>query len=954
MSWGKNKWFDNNTTGIRILMMCQNIACPFNTKLNYEFFKMGFTDIDNNLQNIAKYMKLFKNSDKESVGDEFNACIYSGNINAKFFEKTNFCKNKNMNVIPDIRLSSEESSEFQDGIFEFPIKAQILDLYGNIIVNEKKLALKYKYNNENELLEEPSGYFLKPNKFKDLYRIKYLSQYYTFDKNEINKSNSIKSLKINKLSDLIKFVEKNVLNKNKKMIVTIIVSSCIKDIDKNYYSCMRGVNDYNKKYIYNNNNIPCKTTLFDYDNKIANKEYIYDVCNVKTENIIDEIKINFDYKQIFEQIEDPLDELKKTSTNIISNNIFKDPEIRYNFGVCIVELFEKYKNKMKEYFKLVNAGKSKNISSHINNFTLIFKGGNIINSIINIEANNFSLFEKKKISDFDFSINPKYSDSNSEIENTKLLFIAEQIAKNILTEIRDNYNIETGMIKYNDKEVKITKDFNYLTIDKKETFQAYNSVINNTRKFYESKKQEKINNDSNIKNFYHILNYYNIDYSFIGYNINDGFKYFTDDELSNINTISFNKFFKMLNNDILVDIDNDYKKDIFDTAKKNSSYIYSSNDKNLILSENSLESVHKTGKLFGYEILDIAKPLTIYDTNNNFSNIDFEKKEEITSIKIITFEGKKNNLYITSNTTTKFIKVINSINKITSFSLLRIKYNIKLYFKINYSKNSNIKYFYINIPSEFIDISIPTFVDTLNKRTNKDYSNNIVETDLILKKNINIESRKHMIQILIVILYEDTENKPWLEEKYEKRIERLVRLMTKYLIENDKEKIFKMIEYIKKTLKIIEMNLDDDIYIFQNNIKLIHDVVSDSLVYFYDNKMNGAYNLFRIIFIPILINTKNIANTIKQYDKLMNIFNIVNINFYSTIKITTSDLPHLKEYLSKSIKMIDLVITPLVLYFDKINEENSIKKETIILGGDSKKYLKYKKKYLNLKNKFNI
>ena len=163
--------------------------------------------------------------------------------------------------------------------------------------------------------------------------------------------------------------------------------------------------------------------------------------------------------------------------------------------------------------------------------------------------------------------------------------------------------------------------------------------------------------------------------------------------------------------------------------------------------------------------------------------------------------------YVSINST------INNIvdNHIVTFDLYRIKLNVELpnisiskFDEINKNKlifkSSNNNLYNISIPAEFLDISIPKFNDiNLNKfRDNFNLESfntffsilNFTDND-INYLNIITYSLEYLLDDLNLVLFKQNTFMPWIDSKYEKRINRLCCLSLLLIIKNSKKYGFK-------------------------------------------------------------------------------------------------------------------------------------------------------------------
>ena len=175
--------------------------------------------------------------------------------------------------------------------------------------------------------------------------------------------------------------------------------------------------------------------------------------------------------------------------------------------------------------------------------------------------------------------------------------------------------------------------------------------------------------------------------------------------------------------------------------------------------------------------------------------------------------------YVSINST------INNIvdNHIVTFDLYRIKLNVELpnisiskFDEINKNKlifkSSNNNLYNISIPAEFLDISIPKFND-INLSKFRDNFNlesfntffsilNFTDND-ISYLNIITYSLEYLLDDLNLVLFKQNTFMPWIDSKYEKRINRLCCLSLLLIIKNSKK-------YGFKSAKIQNQNINEN------------------------------------------------------------------------------------------------------------------------------------------------
>lgn len=699
----------------------------------------------------------------------------------------------------------------------------------------------------------------------------------------------------------------------------------------------------------------------------------------------------------------PMAEIESTSTDFITENFFGNKNYRFNFYWLIQKLFDKYKELIinddllmfKPYIFLIFKG------GNIIKAVIDKAEDNIIKTIVAIDnlkdtddlKTEYSLneFNPTKRSDSDFSVFidfPRIGSMLSNNQNKDLIFIkliiaSEFICYNILDEIRKNYNHEKGTVKIPTDLNLLNKNQSYIeltitnlseNIDKldklnKNYNEKFNDLIKKNVENIEKIKTESdneslkdfIKNPKNIVfNFIKIFGSDNIKFNknlnfesptlfdnkvampkIVGFIINDKINY-NIKEINENNSISLNK---------LVGYTEDNKK-YSASHEKLSAYkkdveMYFANNQNipLLADDNSLFNIKKenpNNMYMGYSINNID-----FDNNflfKNYKNLSYNNliKYEISNIKIKQSKND-NELYISSNRTLRFTK--NNKDK-TAFNLVRTKHNFKVFFELPYSiikingQNTNIRYVYLDIPGEFIDITVPTFADdalitymnNFDKYITKRMMTIQLPNNQTVKQEIYTYSNYGLIHDIENIIYNGTDNMPWVDNKYSKRLERLFRLYFAEIKDKLKinDKIKSQLDFIESTLSLIkkkyqdykETNKYEFIQIIQQNIGMIYyelKIIDD----FMSESQKTPQNFFRDMFISVL-------GPIDKFNK-----NIQNNN--------DADL------LDKIISYLDDVIKYYKIFVDNISLPAQGNLSEIQLGGYYQKYLKYKQKYLQLK-----
>jgi len=244
-----------------------------------------------------------------------------------------------------------------------------------------------------------------------------------------------------------------------------------------------------------------------------------------------------------------------------------------------------------------------------------------------------------------------------------------------------------------------------------------------------------------------------------------------------------------------------------------------------------------------------------------------------------------NKLIIFNNSFTHYISINNIISNyigskhIVSFDLYRIKFNIILQNVLD--KN-------INIPSEFLDISIPKFFDfnlvQLRSKiyNNFNYINYFSKLDNNRTKCFNILSTnlKYTIKDLNIVLFEQNTFIPWNDLKYNKRIIRL--LFMTFVLYFQKANHYDCLDLFNNQIDIFIKNIDD---LRENILKYFTSELNERDVH----KNNIIESMDKLIY-----NNEN--KNLLKLDTLTNFYDYSNINFFKI------------KYYNKESKILENVI----------------------------------------------
>jgi hypothetical protein len=346
--------------------------------------------------------------------------------------------------------------------------------------------------------------------------------------------------------------------------------------------------------------------------------------------------------------------------------------------------------------------------------------------------------------------------------------------------------------------------------------------------------------------------------------------------------------------------------------KNNNNKNLRNNNKKLINNNKNLSKIQ-----INFEYNDVEY---IKENENNIIRLLERKDFIIKNIQSIYFNGyleskTKNNHYISINST-----INNRVyNHIVNFDLFRIKLNIELpniiinnYKGIDQNKNlifeNNNELKTISIPSEFLDVSIPKFndINLIKFRNNFKFEdfNKYFSILNFQKNNINYlniitYNLEYLIDDLNMVLYKQNTFIPWIDMKYEKRLNRLcclsllliikknignknIQTHIDNLIENleNLKDLFQIYPINKNTIDKIKKNIENNIK-NKNDCLFTKEIVSNFLYsdeYFkYYNINNDIENIFNLSFEFIY----NIINIEINTDKNNNLYNFLNYKLES-------------------------------------------------------------------------
>ena len=262
--------------------------------------------------------------------------------------------------------------------------------------------------------------------------------------------------------------------------------------------------------------------------------------------------------------------------------------------------------------------------------------------------------------------------------------------------------------------------------------------------------------------------------------------------------------------------------------------------------------------------------------NNNSKRQDFYLKTGklyyATNTEYYTNDGKS--IYLSMNDDiTKDVGLNNPFARL--FSLFRLKYNFILFYK------RNNKYGYLNSPAELIDVSINQLTDSDLFEMYQNINDHIIQ---LTYNNISYLKFNYLSFSINGYIYDFTnslfrENFPWKDPKYTKKIKRLSYfilinlLLNKETVENNIKFLEDLIEIFKITdksqcsaclLKMTDLQKDKEEpikYLLEYGFKIFFDTKHWNHTEFIKPESQKKYNEFKKIFIEELeINIKIIKN----------------------------------------------------------------------------------------------
>jgi hypothetical protein len=603
-------------------------------------------------------------------------------------------------------------------------------------------------------------------------------------------------------------------------------------------------------------------------------------------------------------VEDPLlfYNLKKTIVNLDKNKnqppirSYKDEstsnfvEIFFNKNEDTLNYFLFYNFQLIHYYLITNINRELEEYGEVlksdDELFLVFKGGNVIHfyfdQIINLIKSSLKTEDQEfideiselnknfKTSDVDMSV---YILNNDEQKFNLIYYYVTIYLTKALDHIRNNFEkIFNQSIDLDEKELdKLDPKYFYNENDKYDIYlihKYYREFAELFEKSIEVDFLEKLNNL--LTNFV---------------NSNNQIYIFTDIYVGSryISILQLMKYY--------------YKFPIVNSVISSKGIIHrffdSIND--IIKIQNDIVLLQLNNKLFKlikfYSVESIKKMLDgiIKKFNSpDYQNKSFFNRDENPSIEYkitgpvthenISIRPRKdfvfrniNNPHFYANITfpnenVHYISVNNAISNpigsehVVTFDLYRIKFNIKFNGITNISTQEKDD---LNIPSEFIDVSIPKFYDfNLSQLRHKIYNNSgynnyfsKLNNTRLNCNNVLSTNLKYTIKDLNTTLYEQSTFIPWNDNKYNKRIIRLMFII--------------FVSYFKKASQLKCVDLFNSI--FDSFILYLKDLC-DCIIVWYSDK--SSVNRTKIL--------SSIANIIYFNDETNNLLNVNTLsNFYN-------------------------------------------------------------------------
>jgi hypothetical protein len=585
-------------------------------------------------------------------------------------------------------------------------------------------------------------------------------------------------------------------------------------------------------------------------------------------------------------------EFRNKMTDFINNEFFNTDKLLYNFIKNFMELMNKTLDEyiQKKTPKLKNKYSLQSSFTLVDNVIFILKGGNTLKAIME----KYISKQAGIVSEYIHEIYGRYfkrSDLDFQLIIYPFLTGDDSLNRNIYNEIVEDLKILSCYV--------LNRFRNSFLSKLSDTFGYYKSNINTKHKLL-----KKLLEDLNNGDFFNKIQNQSEKDKFIE-KYGEENKHYLNMKFTNINFDEVNSNDDIMNN--LLSIKNDSSKTLLNEEILN-----------IINNQLSNELINSRRDLF-IEVDTEVRVRKMIDLI--YGNIDKEIQN-----KLFNNKDNRSEFYISlmENLVYGTVHKLKGIKR-RSFSLARLKVN----FLVNLETTDN-KYGIINIPSELIDISIAYFDDHKIKSgfagrkqikdlyTKYDFSNSNVEKFSFWSYNI-----ASFIHDLHVILFDDV-SLPWNDNKYEKRLYRILFFSIIQILSKRNEEINEFIKDLN-TLKDIPLNI----------------IISDKTIF--DNFIQ-KYKDNNYGFIHVLEEHQNIFEVIND-DPANKSSNDIECNKY--YKIIFENIDYLNNIILKLEEFINLP------YKGKVNVEEADFNKLHQFAGyiNHNKYLKYKNKYLQSKKK---
>lgn len=209
-----------------------------------------------------------------------------------------------------------------------------------------------------------------------------------------------------------------------------------------------------------------------------------------------------------------------------------------------------------------------------------------------------------------------------------------------------------------------------------------------------------------------------------------------------------------------------------------------------------------------------------------------------------------------NNTTNNFYYNTGNINvhfgSRAKFSLFRTKINF-----IGKIKFADKSYKFIQLPGELLDISVPKINDfKLLTAKPEHYITYLIKN---IDKSIKAQSHEGLINEIITIIFRETDYKPWVDIKYNKRVIRLVLLVTLKLLYGHENVSFReKIELCEKIYKSINNNFtsldlnSEQTMVFSGILSDFYTSIKETHQYALDPNYQPFINTINEVFIKMI------------------------------------------------------------------------------------------------------